>query len=554
MVPTPTKSIYEMSADDRTDPVFVCTPLRVSASFADAKGMGWGKVVSVRATGGSWHDVPVLNADLVRRPADVIATLMDRGLQLAADKKSRERALTLLKSWQPDEHLQSARCSGWVDDRHDAFILGEELIGRSDVLPLVPSASMAKGLAVRSDHAAWRRQVGLLCRGNPLMVLAASLAFSGPLLAPLGQTGGGLHFRGASSSGKTTLLKLAASVWGGRQMITQWRATANGLEAIAATLNDMLLPLDEIAEIDARDLHKAVYMLANGTGKARMTKDAVLADPARWRLALISSGEISVEEKLKEARATAQAGQEVRLIDVEADSRTYGAFDMLHGARDPATFAEDIQRATTLHHGATGQAFVRKLMEIQGVDGWDVVDMKARRLVSDWLARLPAAPDGQVTRVARRFALTGTAGNMATRFGLTGWGVHEASNSAEQAFLDWHDRRYGIRHDTAAEYVAAMQSYLTANLGTLPKVESLPVVGTEPVGWVDATHVYLLPSTWSTIYPAAEGSKAAKALLDMQMLLAGEEGRLMRKAPRSIPGRPRLYTLTIASMMAYRKA
>jgi len=133
------------------------------------------------------------------------------------------------------------------------------------------------------------------------MILAASLAFSGPLLAPLGQLGGGLHFRGASSSGKTTLLNLAASVWGDRQLITQWRATTNGLEAIAATLNDMLLPLDEIAEILPRELHQAIYMLANGTGKARMTKEVVLADQARWRLALISSGEISVDEKLKEA-------------------------------------------------------------------------------------------------------------------------------------------------------------------------------------------------------------------------------------------------------------
>lgn len=89
-------------------------------------------------------------------------------------------------------------------------------------------------------------------------------------------------------------------------------------------MNDMLLPLDEITEIRPSVLYEAIYMLANGSGKARMNKDITAADQARWRLALISSGEISIEEKLKEGRLDSMAGHEVRLIDIEADGRMNG--------------------------------------------------------------------------------------------------------------------------------------------------------------------------------------------------------------------------------------
>jgi putative DNA primase/helicase len=275
----------------------------------------------------------------------------------------------------------------WANGNYASFVLGSKVIGRAGILPPAAASGIGAGLSLSGSVDDWKEHIGKTCMGNPLMILAVSLAFSGPLLAPLGLLGGGLHFRGASSSGKTTLLNLSASVWGGRQLISQWRATSNGLEAIAATMNDMLLPLDEIAEITARNLYEAIYMLANGTGKARMTKDVTLADQVRWRLALISSGEISVEEKLKEGRLSSMAGHEVRLIDVEADSRTYGAFDNIHNAENAATFAEQIQQAARRHHGAVGHSFVRRLIEDGSISRSEDLKKMVDQQVSIWIRK-----------------------------------------------------------------------------------------------------------------------------------------------------------------------
>lgn len=97
----------------------------------------------------------------------------------------------------------------------------------------------------------WQKNVAIPCLGNPLLELAIAFAFTGPLLEPCGLEGGGLHFFGPSSCGKTTALKVAGSVCGGGGKygyIRQWRATDNALEGTAATHCDNLLCLDEIGQ------------------------------------------------------------------------------------------------------------------------------------------------------------------------------------------------------------------------------------------------------------------------------------------------------------------
>jgi putative DNA primase/helicase len=544
--------IYYFPAGDTADPVPVCTPLRIDARFRLEGNKGWGVLLSLRAPDGSWHDVPVESRLLAVKPSEVLGILIDHGLELAPNAKAKEHLFSLLRSWKPSLLMVAVPHGGWSDASCSSFILGSRVIGPDQVVPLSVAKGPCRAIGAMNTADAWRDALGIKCQGNPLMILAVSLAFSGPLLEPLGISGGGLHFRGASSSGKTTLLNLASSVWGGPGLITQWRATSNGLEGIAPTLNGLLLPLDEIAEISARDLHSAIYMLSNGTGKSRMTKDAALAEPARWRLSVVSSGEISIAEKLREARLEAMAGHEVRLIDVEADGRPYGAFDELHGAPDAAGFANAILRASHSHYGSVGERFVELLIQALAAGKGESIQSLMVTLTAKWLKKLPSAPDGQTERVAARFALIATAGVVATRFGLTGWQVNEATNAAEMAFHEWYERKFEAKRDAVDKFVAPLREFLAASLSSLHEVGTPTTSALIPVGWRDATRVYLPIATWATIYPGVEATAAAKALIAMGMLLGGEDDRTTRKAPRLIPGRPRLYTINIQKLAAYR--
>lgn len=90
--------------------------------------------------------------------------------------------------------------------------------------------------------------------------------------------------RGASSTGKSTALKVDASVWGNPTSYCRtWRATSNGLEGLAALHNDGLLILDELGQIDPKEAGEAAYLLANGKGNACATRNGT-ARPVlvRW--------------------------------------------------------------------------------------------------------------------------------------------------------------------------------------------------------------------------------------------------------------------------------
>ena len=50
-------------------------------------------------------------------------------------------------------------------------------------------------------------------------------------------------------------------------------STANGLEAVAELHNDLTLFLDEFAQMDPREAAETAYLLGNGSGKTRMSRN-----------------------------------------------------------------------------------------------------------------------------------------------------------------------------------------------------------------------------------------------------------------------------------------
>ena len=96
---------------------------------------------------------------------------------------------------------------------------------------------------------------------------------------------------GPSRIGKTTAAVCAASVIGkgGRGgAIHQWRHTGNELEAVVAGNSDNLLVLDEIGQADAKEAGNIVYMLANRSGKLRMTKNITARPTSSWCIMFLS--------------------------------------------------------------------------------------------------------------------------------------------------------------------------------------------------------------------------------------------------------------------------
>ena len=238
--------------------------------------------------------------------------------------------------------------TGWHDiGGRSAFVLPGETVGPRGGERVILDAAAHGPYEARGTIEDWRDGVARLASGHALPVLVISAAVAGPLLDLAGIEGGGLHIHGQSSKGKTTLLQLAASVWGrgdGGGYLRTWRATANGLEGAAAGATDTGLILDEVGQVDARDMAAALYALAKGTGKARASRDGGLREPKTWRVLTVSSGEVPVDGKLAEDRARkTRAGQLVRMLDIPAQHARLRRIRSCRAGRRRGELGEGVQ-------------------------------------------------------------------------------------------------------------------------------------------------------------------------------------------------------------------
>jgi putative DNA primase/helicase len=533
--------------EGRPDWVWLCSPLRVLSLPRDRSGTGWGRLVEVIDPDGTPHRWAIPARMFAGDGADLRAGLLDMGLNLASGPAARQALADLLQRWQPTERAFTADRLGWADEACAAFICGDgRVIGADDVVyqhENTPAAAAEMKPAGTLDG--WREAVAAPCAGNPLMVAAVSLAFAGPLLEPLGLDGGGLHLRGASSRGKSTVQRVAVSVWGSPRFLHSWRATANGLEGVATACNASLLALDELGEVSGREAGAAAYMLANGAGKARANRSGATRAALRWRVVVLSSGEVTLDDKMAEAGGKAAAGQSVRLLDVAADGRAHGAFDTLHGTSNGASFADRLREATATNYGTAGPAFVTAFLEKR--EAATATVRAAMEGFRDKAARrFNLYGEGQTARASARLGLMAAAGELATACGLTGWEPGAARDAALDVLGGWLNGRGGGGPAEAREAVERVRAFLVAHgdarfAPVLTGADDRPVINR--AGWRDGGTFYIAADVWRDIHKGTDPSRAARHLREMGYLIPGEGRNLAVRTPSSVPGRPRAYAV-----------
>lgn len=258
---------------------WVCSPFEVLGEARDPNGREWAKVLRLRDGDGREHTRHVSAAALQGDPASLSAMLAGDGLRI---NRAQQKALaTYLCGVTTESRVTMVARTGWhVVAGQDVFVLPDETIGPNGAEAVILDAGAVGPYAAKSSLEQWLAGVAALAAGHALPVLAISAALAGPLLHLSGQEGGGLNFCGPSSKGKSTLLQIAASVWGrggAPGYVRAWRATANGLEGAAASASDTALILDELGVVEAREAAAAIYGLANGSGKARSARDGSLS-------------------------------------------------------------------------------------------------------------------------------------------------------------------------------------------------------------------------------------------------------------------------------------
>ncbi|SFU99971.1 putative DNA primase/helicase [Paenacidovorax caeni] len=443
-------------------PLWLCGRLDVVALTRDQDGQGWGYLLQFADPLGRPKQWAMPARMLSGDGGEYRATLLNMGLRIATAPACRNRLTEYIQTRNPEEFASCTDRTGWhTTEGGAAYVLPHETIGDdAERIVFQSDSQMENTFRVRKDAAAWRERIGRLCAGNSRLMFAVACAFAGPLLRPASLESGGFHLRGDSSSGKTTALRVAASVNGGPSYMQRWRTTDNALEATAAQHCDALLILDELAQVEGKVAGECAYMLANEQSKARATRGGAPRARLTWRLLFLSAGELGLADHMAEGQKRARTGQEVRMADIPADAGAgMGAFECIHGQASAAAFAAHLGREVQACHGAPGRAFIE-----WACSHWGTLARRLRdgvqALAGQWA---PPGASGQVQRVAARFALVAMAGELATEAGLTGWEPSESEWAARACFDAWLAARGGAGNGEVAAMLRQVRRFLEAH-------------------------------------------------------------------------------------------
>ncbi|MDW3681623.1 DUF927 domain-containing protein [Cupriavidus sp. CV2] len=443
-------------ADIELPPVWLCDRLDIIGRGEDEAGRGY-RILRWHSRGSGTERVSAFALAMVGE-REGWSILRERGLAIATSRAALEKLSGYLQTEGSDELYFVTESGGWT---HGAYILpsGEVLGKPSAPLFYRGDTSGASAYSAKGALDGWRDTVASLAHGNTRPMLAIGVALAAPLLHLVSLESGGFHIFGTSGSGKTTSAKVGASVWGSpREQILNWDSTALALANAAAARNDGVMLLDEMGQGNPEAVSMAAYRLFNGTGKMQGAKDGGNREQARWRVMVLSTGEIDLAAFMSGGGKRTRAGQEVRLASLPADAgKGYGAFDQLNGHADSGQLAEALEEAVHLNHGVAGRAFIEYVAA-----NLDAIAARLRRAIKELHADLPDGASGQVRRVAARFAVVAEALEIATDLGLTGWKQGDGLIAVMECFEGWLSR-YGVGNREDTQIIDQVEAWFGAN-------------------------------------------------------------------------------------------
>lgn len=202
--------------------------------------------------------------------------------------------------------------------------------------------------------------------GNIGLEFMLSTAFASPLLAYLKPDidceNFIVHLVGDSSTGKTTSVQLAISVFGNpvtdnleignweigeNKLISTWSATMNSLIARLMGVNGMLLGIEEMSMVDMQDMSSVVYKIASGVDKDRLTRDGEMKKRRSGTYIVVSTGEASLLGKCNH-----NIGLRVRVLEFSKRQWTQSANQ-----------SEMIKNFVLQHYGCVGMLYANRLVQ-----------------------------------------------------------------------------------------------------------------------------------------------------------------------------------------------
>lgn len=289
--------------------------------------------------------------------------------------------------------------TGWVRMGTSwRFMLPNKVVTTEGAFEIMtPDDGAMPAVSVDGDWSTWAREMEWVSN-FPYAYITLYVALAPTLLMPLKIEGLVYENFGMTSTGKTTAMKIAASVWGKPTIgaggfLRSWNSTHNAIVGSMVGGCDLPSIFDDaeaLTKIQKSMLEPVIYAVTQG-GKMRATKDGGLRQAGTIRTVLATGGEASIL-----SYGSKKAGAEARTI-----SNPKTPFGRV--TEDSKVRVPRLNQVLEMNYGHLGERWLCCLTKNQG--RWSEYRDRLRVLMDLTGEELRSSDDGRMTRKAKSIAL-----------------------------------------------------------------------------------------------------------------------------------------------------
>ena len=275
---------------------------------------------------------------------------------------------------------------GWTPDMK-AFVIGnKEITNKGEILNAPTSTALANGISnllePSGEYSVWQDTINKLnMPGLELHAFTMLTAFGSPLMNKTSTNGVTISLTGADSgTGKSGSLYAANSVWGhGRDLSVGGieGATGNGMTGRYLALKNMTFGLDEVGNLDGRELSSIVHKISTGKAKIRMQASVNAERMHEFSASMIAifTSNHSLYDKISTYKKNAN-GEVARLI--EFNMKKPKCFD------DDPTLGVTLFQPLNTNHGHAGTEYIKALFKYTDEDITSKIDKYIKKIKVDF--------------------------------------------------------------------------------------------------------------------------------------------------------------------------
>jgi putative DNA primase/helicase len=431
----------------------IAPPIRVTAFATAVLGSPQATaftVVKFMDRWGKWQRRTIEASLLTSRRKEFITLLSNNGYSWPPQKTVWETIIAALSTVKPKREIKLTPVPGPCGDY---FVLPSEAYGREGAtrkpIELHKNDTVSLGEFRRAGTLKdWKEFVAKRCIHSSRARLAIAVNFAAPILRKLGINSFGFNFSGETSSGKTQLLRWAASVSGlnSDEGPATWDGTPAAFEQRALGHRDCMMPLDDISYLeDPRAVTKLVTFRLAGNRTKHKAGQYVRAHnlvEADWRVISLSTSEESAWDLLDKSGARVR-GEEVRMMNVRADVSDMG--DIFDGKRAGSSVGRTVEerRAFVDEQDALGRKNQGEAYRAY-LPKWKMdpdADAKAQTYMTEYAAKAPIlSPERWLGRIQKLFAVTYAGAALAIDYRILPWRKKKTLEAIKSCMYDAMDQ------------------------------------------------------------------------------------------------------------------